>query len=1286
MKGDFTRFTFRPERHYSGVRMQQGRVQLDADWNEQLDIQAYRDRTTALDVIGRSGAPKGGGSFLVSLTPGNGDLALAPGRFYVDGILCELDTAEHEIASFEDATTLILERWPADDSALDADRWVELEADGVAPELRQIATVTASARRVELATDASAFSAAANPRLRTATTYLTQPDDGSPAALTAVAADRTDLVYLDVWEREVTANEDPALLEQALGGVDTATRSRTVWQVRVQEDVAATSCEDVADWPPAPTGGRLSATVTPSAPATNPCLIPASAGYRGLQNRLYRVEIHSANGTGPTYKWSRDNGASTFAVEELVNDGGGGTDRVRVHRLGRDQVLALRQGQWVEVLDDDTVLAGEPGTFVQITNVSEEDRVVTLSANVSGYSVERHARIRRWDGGPIGVATGTAQPLEDGIEITFGGVDFAPGDHWVFAARTASGDIERLADAPPQGIRHHYAPLALVHRKAGGGATVVDDCRPTFPPLTAIEAEDVAFDNGACGLVTTDGDPADTVQEALDVLCESHSLRHHNSHLHGWGIVSGLKVVCGSHARDRIVGDVRVEELDDDRSTVTVRDGWVIDRAGNDIHIRATTLPFLDLVAKHDADEGNTKKIVQQSGNGDAWLTWDPRRGRGKDRFGVEPYSGDWKKELNDRMLETLLMEFYDDCVADVRRFFERELTAEPGRENDPAGPQQERVAALTNLLAQRFNPQSGQHILLTPREHELLKAFYAGLKEVLSLETFCGLFDDARPYPDDFPEGLDDVDTIFGRGQHVRLRLRPGGAEAYSVGGGINPKRPATTINRWDLKGKRLAAQINPFAGSNQTGTGNQRIDTGVTAVQDIAFSPDGKRIYAVAATRNGEDTLFRAGSVTKDSIDWDDVFTICDLKIVTLATTPADAKKVYAIAQKRVDKKTVGDGLYRIDPEALAQGTQPSRVSSTFNAIGHLRLTADGQAWATEGAAGAEAKEYVSVRHFPNVVSSAVSTPVPLGGMKGRDDIAVWLAADGAPADTLYAVTATSTGNKTLLAFRGTAQVAQVNLENTAARLEPYPPTGMLLVTSEDGYAVRMVDMRQHTKIANFVPTQLGPIAIQADPARDRVYVLNYLSSTLISAKGTLFRASPQFPHAELAAYRQAAVNAYNDLFARFLEYLKDCLCEHLLVANPDTQGDSKLYLGAVSVRADRETKEPRVYKVCNLSRRRYVKSFPAIGHWLSLVPVLPFLDLMVERFCCWVAPDTFGRFAVGDFDAEQSQDPDVRFGLGRGREGMELAQAFDALGTVGGLFGKFMQFGKVAGDATT
>ena len=57
MKGDFSRQTFDARKHYSGVLMQQGRVQLDADWNEQGAIDRYRTETEAVDVIGGCGAP-----------------------------------------------------------------------------------------------------------------------------------------------------------------------------------------------------------------------------------------------------------------------------------------------------------------------------------------------------------------------------------------------------------------------------------------------------------------------------------------------------------------------------------------------------------------------------------------------------------------------------------------------------------------------------------------------------------------------------------------------------------------------------------------------------------------------------------------------------------------------------------------------------------------------------------------------------------------------------------------------------------------------------------------------------------------------------------------------------------------------------------------------------------------------------------------------------------------------------------------------------------------------------
>src|SRR6185312_4774920 len=93
MKGDFTRSTFDPKKHYSGVRQQQGRVQLDADWNEQGDIETYLREVSLADLIGDCGAPQDPATsgFKVGLADSGKNLSLSKGRLYVDGILCELD-------------------------------------------------------------------------------------------------------------------------------------------------------------------------------------------------------------------------------------------------------------------------------------------------------------------------------------------------------------------------------------------------------------------------------------------------------------------------------------------------------------------------------------------------------------------------------------------------------------------------------------------------------------------------------------------------------------------------------------------------------------------------------------------------------------------------------------------------------------------------------------------------------------------------------------------------------------------------------------------------------------------------------------------------------------------------------------------------------------------------------------------------------------------------------------------------------------------------------------------
>ena len=89
MKGDFARVTFDPTLHYSQVFQQQGRVLLEADWNEQATIQLHLLRTMVRDLVGPCWAVAQG--FSIAAQPHVTDWQLSPGHFYADGILCVND-------------------------------------------------------------------------------------------------------------------------------------------------------------------------------------------------------------------------------------------------------------------------------------------------------------------------------------------------------------------------------------------------------------------------------------------------------------------------------------------------------------------------------------------------------------------------------------------------------------------------------------------------------------------------------------------------------------------------------------------------------------------------------------------------------------------------------------------------------------------------------------------------------------------------------------------------------------------------------------------------------------------------------------------------------------------------------------------------------------------------------------------------------------------------------------------------------------------------------------------
>src|SRR5688572_31595078 len=179
MPGDYTRNTFDPRKHYSAVLMQQGRVQLDADWNEQAAIRQHRTRVEARDVIGPCGVPKGTNSFKIGLTPDETDLIILPGRIYVNGILCELEATAVAVTDFVAGTNneVELESLIVDGRIFEAGQWVEISAeDGSNSKLVQIATVDSTTGTLTFVEDVQEFEAAGAVSVRRLTTYLTQPD------------------------------------------------------------------------------------------------------------------------------------------------------------------------------------------------------------------------------------------------------------------------------------------------------------------------------------------------------------------------------------------------------------------------------------------------------------------------------------------------------------------------------------------------------------------------------------------------------------------------------------------------------------------------------------------------------------------------------------------------------------------------------------------------------------------------------------------------------------------------------------------------------------------------------------------------------------------------------------------------------------------------------------------------------------------------------------------------------------------------------------------------------
>ncbi|TGX52367.1 hypothetical protein E5A73_16365 [Sphingomonas gei] len=514
MKGDFSRVSFNPSHGFTRVNWQQGRMQLDADANEQQAINLHLIRTLAADLIG----PHGGlpGSFAIEADPkAYRGFRIRPGRYYVDG-------------------------WPAQNMSIVGYRASsDLSPQPWYPE---------------------------PPEIEAGQDYLVYLELWE-RHLSAAEFDRAR-----------HAHEADAMREVALDGPDTGSRAQIVWQVKTRAlDSFAPPPQGTDDpWPnwrdqiePEMRGTLKARAAEAPAAGGPPCEVSPRARFRGDSDQLYRVEIRrggyaSAKEGGATFVWSRENGAVTFPVDKIAGP------KVQLADGWRDARFAIAPGDIVEVAGPAEALQETGARLLRVVDYDPDTATVTLEATpeVDTDDPRKPVLLRRWDHGELrGLAQdrvkladdnalqlveGRWLALEEGIQVMFGegigrangparivardeaaravaatdaargkeaagaagekggielGTRHAPaegnfiergegnlyrqGDYWQIPSRTAVSDVLGPRDAsgnplprPPHGVARHYAPLALIRVAGDGSVSIERDLRREFNPLT----------------------------------------------------------------------------------------------------------------------------------------------------------------------------------------------------------------------------------------------------------------------------------------------------------------------------------------------------------------------------------------------------------------------------------------------------------------------------------------------------------------------------------------------------------------------------------------------------------------------------------------------------------------------------------------------------------------------------------------------------------------------------------------------------------------------------------
>ena len=443
MKGDFSNFRYKPKANYISVLKQQGRLDLDSDWNEQAEILDQRLRGVVRDILGDMAVPlasndltrnNSGALKIDDFSSGPGgvlDFSIGRGIAYIGGypfvlendatFRAQPDYPEPEIYGSGDDILVYIELWTKTVNYIDDETIREPALGGPDTCLRKKAVGQIKAVFVSnIATPENACE------------YIRQIDDRDSIQFTL--------------KIEQSAHQIPI----SFGEVDMD-------------------------------GG----------------LIPG--------NLHFRIELHRGpafdGGVNDGFKWSDENAATVMRILKMPSE-----YSVVIEETEVITGEFLKEGDWVEISNEITELHRQGGQMARVERLEQDvsGSIVTLDTAIhpllkrfkagekSGQKLELSPRLRRWSGYNSPMAMKTVFDLGRGIKAIFhAGKDylFCPGDFWTFAIRDREYNKKYAPQkADPDGVKTYRHPLAIICNRGSNKPGEIIDCRKFFGPIAAFRS------------------------------------------------------------------------------------------------------------------------------------------------------------------------------------------------------------------------------------------------------------------------------------------------------------------------------------------------------------------------------------------------------------------------------------------------------------------------------------------------------------------------------------------------------------------------------------------------------------------------------------------------------------------------------------------------------------------------------------------------------------------------------------------------------------------------------